>query len=124
MQNESRLGHGSVESVYYEEHCVYHLEYTLYFASEICVAGSVYDIDTDALVVDGCVLGEDRDAALTLQVVAVHDLLDDFFVLAVYARLLEHGVDNGGLAVVNVSDDRYVAHVLDLLYCHTNSPVY
>ena len=58
---------------------------------------------------DGRVLGEDGDAALPLQVVRVHDALGDSLVGAEDAALAEHGVDEGGLAVVDVGDDGDVA---------------
>ena len=50
-------------------------------------------------------LREDRDAALALEVVRVHDALGDRLVVAEDARLPEHVVDEGGLAVVDVGDD-------------------
>ena len=54
-------------------------------------------------------LGEDGDAALALEVVGVHDALGDFFIGAEDAALTEHGVDQRGLAVVDVSDDRDIS---------------
>ena len=105
MKNESCLGHRSVECVYNEENGVNHLKNTLYLTAEISVAGSVYYVDADALVVDCRILSEDRDASLTLQVVRVHNLLYYCLVLTVNACLLEHGVDDSCLAVVDVSDD-------------------
>ena len=63
-------------------------------------------------VADGGVLREDRDALLALEVVGVHDPLDDFLVLAEDAGLPEHGVDERRLAVVDVGDDGDVADVI------------
>ena len=71
------------------------------------MAGSIYDIDADTLVVDSRILCE--DTSLTLQVVRVHNLLYYCLVLTVNACLLEHGVDDRCLAVVNVSDDRDIS---------------
>src|SRR4030095_678099 len=68
------------------------------------------------LVVDGRVLGHDRDALLALQVHRVHDSLGDGLVLAEEPRLPEHGVDQRGLAVVDVGDDRNVADTVALLH--------
>jgi hypothetical protein len=53
--------------------------------------------------VDGRVLGHDRDALLALQVDRVHDPLRHVLVGAEDAGLPEHGVDQGGLAVVDVA---------------------
>ena len=65
----------------------------------------------DALVVDPGVLGEDGDAALALQLVRVHDALHVLLVGAEDAALPEHGVDQGGLPVVDVGDDGDVPEV-------------
>ena len=64
-----------------------------------------------AAVVDRGVLGEDRDAALALERVRVHHAVDDDLVGAEDAALVQHGVDQSGLAVVDVGDDRDVADV-------------
>ena len=87
------------------------LEGALHFAAEIAVAGGVDDVDLDAVIADAGDLGEDGDAALALQVVGVHDALDVLFVGAEDAALVEHGVDQRGLAVVDVRDDGDVANV-------------
>ena len=58
---------------------------------------------------DGGVLGQDRDAALALELVAVHGALFDALVGAEHAALAEHGVNQGGLAVIDVGDDGDVA---------------
>jgi hypothetical protein len=76
------------------------------------VAGGVDDVDLDVAVRDGGVLGEDGDAALALQVVAVHHARLRDLVGAEALGLLEHGVHEGGLAVVDVGDDGDVADVL------------
>ena len=63
-------------------------------------------------VADGSVLGEDGDAALFLEVVRVHDALVDLLVRTDGPGLLEEGVDERGLAMVDVRDDRDVADVV------------
>jgi hypothetical protein len=73
------------------------------------VARGVDDVDQDVVVVNGGVLGQNRDAALALQLVAVHGALGDPLVGAEGAALVQQRVDQGGLAVVDVGDDRDVA---------------
>jgi hypothetical protein len=63
-----------------------------------------------ARVVDGAVLGEDGDAALALEVVRIHDALDEVLVRGEGARLAQQLVDERGLAVVDVGDDRDVSY--------------
>jgi hypothetical protein len=80
------------------------------------VAGGVHDVDANALPFDRSALGEDRDAPLALDVVAVHGALGDRLVLAEGAGLLEELVHQGCLAVVDVRDDRDVADIHGALF--------
>ena len=73
------------------------------------MAGRVDDVDQGVVVVDGRVLGEDRDAALAFEVGVVHRAFGHTFVGPEGAALHQQGVDEGGLAVVDVGDDRHVA---------------
>ncbi len=86
------------------------LERALDFAAEIAVARRIDDVDLDAAIADAGDLGEDGDAALALQIVRIHDAFDNGFVVAKDAALPQHGVDECGLAVVNVRDDGDVAN--------------
>ena len=56
-------------------------------------------------------LGENRDPALLLEVVRIHRALFDALVVAEGARLAEQLVDERGLAMIDVGDDRHVAKV-------------
>ncbi len=111
-QHESRLRQGPLRGVHEEEDAVHELQDALNLAAEVGVAGGVEDVDLDPAVDDGGVLGHDRDALFALQVVGVHDPLHDLLVLAEDAALPEHGVDEGGLAVVHVGHDGDVAQVI------------
>ena len=64
-----------------------------------------------ALVGDGGVLREDRDALLALEIVRVHDPIVDLGVRVEGVGLAQHGVDERGLAVVDVRDDCDVPEV-------------
>ena len=64
-----------------------------------------------AVPVDRGVLGEDRDPLLALQVAGVHDPVDRLGALAEGTGGAQHGVDERGLAVVDVGDDGDVAQV-------------
>jgi hypothetical protein len=55
------------------------------------------------------VLGEDGDAFFALEVAGVHDPVDDGGALPERAGGAEHGVDEGGLTVVDVGDDGDIA---------------
>ena len=76
------------------------------------MARGIDDIDLDALVGAGAVLGQNGDAALTLDVTAVHDTLCHDLIVAESAALMQHRVHQRGLAVVNVSDDSDIAQIV------------
>ena len=63
-------------------------------------------------VIDRDVLGQDRDAALALQVVGVEDALALQLRWRGTGRLANHRVDQRRLAVVNVGDDGHVADIV------------
>ena len=111
-QHEARLRERALAGVDQQQHAVDHRQPALDLAAEVGVAGRVDDVDLDVAVADGRVLGQDRDALLTLQIAAVHDALGDVLADAERAGLPEHRVDEGGLAVVDVRHDGDVAEVV------------
>ena len=110
-QHEPGLGERTLAGVDQQQHAVHHRQGSLDLAAEVRVPGRVDDVDLDPAVVHGGVLRQDRDALLTFEVHRVHDALRDVLVLAERAGLPQHRVDQGRLAVVDVSDDRDVAQV-------------
>ncbi len=73
LEHELRAGQRPLGGVDEQQHAIDHRQGALDLAAEVGVAGRVDDVDLGALVEDRRVLGEDRDAALALQVVRVHD---------------------------------------------------
>ena len=108
-QHEPRLRQRPLGRVDEQHHAVDHRQCPLDFAAEVGVARRVDDVDEDVPVVDGGVLGQDGDAALALEVVVVHRALGHPLVGAEHAALMEQRIDQGGLAVIDVGDDRDVA---------------
>jgi hypothetical protein len=84
--HEARLRHHAVDRVDHEQHRVDHREHALHLAAEVGVAGRVDEMDAHALELDARVLGVDRDAALALEVLAVHHALGDLLIGAERAR--------------------------------------
>jgi hypothetical protein len=121
LKDEPGLGHRPLGGVHQEEHAVRHRQHPLHLAAEVGVAGGVDQVDLHDLpgggvgVVDGDVLGEDRDAPLALQGVGVEEGVLRHLALAEVAALAQQGVDEGGLAVVDVGDDRHVSDVVAYL---------
>ena len=108
-QHEAGLRQRALAGVDEQEHAVDHGQAALDLAAEIGVARRVDDVDRHAAPVDHRVLREDRDALLALEVAGVHHAVDDGDPLAERAGGTQHGVDQGGLAVVDVRHDGDVA---------------
>ena len=111
LQDELGLRHRALGGVHQQDGAIHHVEDALHLAAEIGVAGGVDDVDAGFLPVEGGHLGQNGDAALTLQVIRVHGALGDLLVLAERARLRQQPVDQGGLAVVDVGNDGDVAQI-------------
>ena len=119
LQHEPRLGHGALSRVDEQQNAVDHLQNALDLAGEIGVARGVDDVDLIIFIVDGRVLGQDRDAALALEIARVHHAVYDGLILPVNAALLQHLVDQRGLAVVDVRDD---CNVTNFVLRHNGAP--
>ena len=107
--DEAGLRHRAFGRVHQDQHAVHHAQDPLDLAAEIGVAGRVHDVDLHALPAHGGVLGQDGDPALALERVRVHDPLFHLLVGAERPRLPQHLIHQGGLAVVDVSDDGEIA---------------
>ena len=105
LQDEPRLRQRALRGVDEEQHAFDHRQDALDLGAEVPVARRVHDVDDHVLVVDGRVLGEDRDASLLLELARVHDEIVDVLADAERPALLEQRVDERGLAVVDVRDD-------------------
>ena len=73
------------------------------------MAGRVDDVDLDAVIAHAGGLGQNGDAALALQFVGIHHALDIVLVFAEDAALIQHGVHQRGLAVIDVRNDGDIA---------------
>ena len=104
-QDEPGLGQRPLGSVDEQQHAIDHRQGPLDLTAEIGVAGSVDDVDQGVVVVDRRILGQNRNAALALEVGIVHRPLGDALVGPEDSALVEHGIDERGLAVVDVRDD-------------------
>ena len=111
LQNKAGLGHAALGRIDQQQNAVDHLQNALDLAAEVGVARGIDDVDLDALVLAGAVLGQNGDAALTLNIAGVHNALGHLLVGTESAGLLQHLVDQRGLAVVNVSNDRNIAEI-------------
>jgi hypothetical protein len=109
-QHVADLGQRAFAGVHQQHDAIHHLEGALHFPAKIAMAGRIDNVDFDSVVTHAGDLGEDRDAALTFQVVGIHDALHVLLMRAEDAALVEHGVHEGGLAMVHMGDDGDVAN--------------
>ncbi len=109
--HELRLRHRAFGGIDQQDDAIDHRQDPLYLAAEIGVAGRVDDVDPRALPLDRGAFGKDRDAALALQIVAVHRALGDGLVVPEGAGLLQQFVDQRGFAMVDMGDDGDIAKI-------------
>ncbi len=103
-----RLRHRTLVGVHQEERPVDHRQHPLDLPAEVRVPRSVDDVDPVPLPLDRAVLGADRDAPLALEIARVHDALGHLGPVPEDVRRLEDRVDERGLPVVDMGDDRQV----------------
>ena len=113
-QHEASLGLGTFRRIHDQQHAVDHVHDTLDLAAEVGVSRSIHNVDVVVLVLEGGVLGANRDALFLFQVHGIHQALHLGLSLvgAEGSGLLEKAVDERGLAVVDVGDDRDISDVL------------
>ena len=121
-QHETGLRQRAFGGVNEQDHAVDHGDAALDLAAEIGVAGGVDDVEGDAVgaavlgghravVFHGGVLGEDGDALLAFQIVGIHHTIRHFLTLVEHVGLLKHGIDQRGLAVIDVCHNRYISNI-------------
>ena len=108
-EHEFGLRHHAFGGVHQQHHAIHHGQDALHLAAEIGMAGRVHDIQAHALPFHRGAFGQDGDAALAFLVVGIHGALGHVLVFAHRARLFEQLVHQGGLAVVDMRDDRDIA---------------
>ena len=94
-----------------QHHAINHAEHALYFAAKIGVAGGVHDVDAQITAGYAGAFGENGNAAFFFQIAGIHDAGVYVLVGAKGAALLEHLVDEGGFAMIHVSNDGDVTNM-------------
>ena len=115
-RHELGLRHRALGRVDQNHDPVHHAEDPFHLAAEIGVARRIDDVEAHTLPGDRRAFRKDGDAALTLQLVGIERALGDLLVRAEGAALAEQLVDQGGLAVVDMGDDRQVAEGRDEIF--------
>ena len=122
--DELGLRHRPLGGIDQHEDAVHHAEDALDLAAEIGVARRVDNVDAHVPPagppVDRGAFGEDRDAALALEIVRIERALGDLLVGAERADLAQQLIDQRRLAVVDMRDDRDVTDIHKILTKHLN----
>ena len=111
LEHVAGLGQRALRGIHEQQHGIDHQQRPLDLATEVGVTRRIHDVQADVAVLDAGLLGEDGDALLALEVAGVHHPFGDDLVGLEGARLLEDGIDEGRLAVVDVGHDGDVAQV-------------
>ena len=122
LQYELGSGEGALGGIDEKQDAVDHRQGPLDLSAEIGVPRGIDDIDLHAVVVDGRVLGQYRDAPLFFEVVRIHHARDKLLVQPECPRLPEHMINERRLAVIDVRDDSDVTYVLSAHEVHRHHP--
>ena len=106
------LRHRPLKGIYQQYNAVNHVQDTLHLAAEVSMARGINDVDLDAIVHNSSILGKNCNASFTLQIAGVHNALGNLLVGAENMALLQHGIHQGSLAVVNVSNNSNIPQIL------------
>ena len=115
LEDVAGLRHWAFVCVNNENYAVDCRQNTFDFAGEVCVSGSVYNVDEVAFPFDCAGFGADGDTAFAFEGVGVHDALGDLGVSCEGLGCSEDGVYECGFAVIYVCDYSKVTDVLGVL---------
>src|SRR5262249_17238971 len=111
-QNVARLRERPFTGIDKKQNAIDHLQCALNFSSEVAMPRSIHNVDLDAVVADPRSLRKNRDSTLTFQVIGIQNPLHHLFIGPEDAALAQHCIDESGLSVIDVSDDRYVTDTI------------
>ena len=103
------LRHGTFGGIDQQHDTIDHAQDALDLAAKISMARCINDINAHSVPFHRSTLGENGDATLAFQVIAVHGAFVDFLVITKCAALFKQLVNQCGFAVINVCDDRDIA---------------
>ena len=75
------------------------------------MTGSIDDVDFYILIKDCRVFGKNGDTSFSFNIIGVHDTFCHFLIGTEHAALFQKLIDQGGLAVVYMSDDCYISYI-------------
>ena len=106
------LGHGAFIGINQKQYAVNHVQHAFYLATEVSMARGIQNVDFYAIMHNSSIFGQNSDTTFTLQIVGVHNALFHMLVRTENAALLQHRIDQGGLAMVNVGNNGYITNIV------------
>ena len=103
--HETRLRHRAFNRIHQQQDPINHRQHALDFTAEISVTRGIHDVDVDAFIINGGVLGENGNAALFFKIVGIHDAFSNVLVGGEGTGLMKKFVNKGSFTVVDVGDD-------------------
>jgi hypothetical protein len=114
------LGHGPFYRINQQQAAVRHVDDTFYLPTEIGMPRSINEIDINAPVHYGRILSHDGNPLFPLKGITVHYQLAYCLVISKDLALLEHGIYQGGLAMVNVGNNRDISDITAIVHVWCN----
>ena len=121
-EDKTGLRHRTFEGVHDQDDTVDHLQNTFDLAAEVSVSGCIHDIDLCTFIIDSSVFAQDGDTPLSLEIVGIHDSLLHCLIFTKDTALLQQAVHQGGLAVIDMGNDRYVSNIFSSFLHVLNTP--
>ena len=106
------LGHRALIGINQKQHAINHVQHALHLAAKIGMARGIQNINLHAIMHNSGIFGQNSNATLTLQIVGVHNALFHMLVSTEHAALLQHRINQGGLAMVNVGNNGYITNIV------------
>ena len=110
-QNKARLRHGAFHGINQQQHAIDHVHDALDLAAKVGVAGRIHNVDGYIVVDNARILGQNRNPALTLQIIRVEHTLLHLLVGAKDLGQAQHAVHQSRLAMIDMGDNGNVANV-------------
>jgi len=105
LQYETRLRQRPFAGIHQQNSAINHIETAFHLAAEIGVARRIDNIYFDTVIFYRRIFCRDGDAAFFFQIKRIHNAIFYSLIDAKNTRLFQHGIEQSGLAMVNVGNN-------------------
>ena len=111
LQYKTSLWHRAFKRIDQQQDAISHFQNALHLTAKIGVTRCIDHIYLNAFIGNGDVLCQNGNTTFPLKVIAVHDKVACFLVVAEYVGSMQYLIDQCRLTVVNVRNDGDVTNV-------------